>query len=91
MSANLSGNVEQVLRMRRLETFTVEGAAPNVLLADQMAWGGLEAILGGDPVAKWSLKVMSHDYVPVENSPVDGHPCVKFHAEFVRQPDEAAE
>jgi hypothetical protein len=88
---NMNGNTEQVLRMRRLETFTVEGAAPNVLLADSMAWAGLESILGGDPVAKWALKVMQHDFVPAENSPMGDAPCVKFHAEFARTPDESAE
>lgn len=81
-------NTDQILRNRRLETFTVEGAAPNVLLADSMSWAGLESVLGGDPVAKWSLKVMLHEYVPAENGP-DGKPCVKFHAEFARVPDEA--
>lgn len=83
-------NVEQILKQRRLETFVVEGAAPNVILADSMAWNGLEQILGTDPVAKWSLKLMAHEYVPADNGP-DGKPCVKFHAEFARVPDEDAE
>jgi hypothetical protein len=89
--STLNLNVKQVLAMPRMETFTVEGAAPNVLMADQMAWGGLEAILGGDPVAKWALKVMQHEFVPAENSPGGETPCVKFHAEFVRSPVEEGE
>lgn len=87
----MNTNIDQILRMRRLETFKVAGSAQNVLLADQMAWGGLESILGGDPVARWSLKVMSHEFVPAEHSPGGERPCVKFHAEFARTPDENEE
>lgn len=84
---NVAPNVDQALKMRRLETFTVEGAAPNVLVADEMAWSALQRVLGNDPLAKWDCKVMLHDYVPGENTE-SGEPCVKFHAEFVRMPDE---
>jgi hypothetical protein len=35
--------------------------------------------------------VMTHEFVPAEHSPGGEHPCVKFHAEFVRVPDESAE
>lgn len=85
-----SSHVEQILRAKRLESFTVEGASPNVVLADSMAWAGLESVLGTDPVERWAIKVMQHDYVPAENGP-DGKPCVKFHCEFIRMPDEDAE
>lgn len=84
---NVAPNVDQAIKMRRLEHFTVEGAAQNVLLADSMSWQALEQVLGGDPVAKWDLKVMLHDFVPGEHTQ-DGNPAVKFHAEFVRTPEE---
>ena len=77
--------------MPRLETLTIQGAAPNVLMADQMAWGGLEQVLGSDPVAKWALKAMSHEFVPAANAPGGENPCVKFQAEFVRSPVEEGE
>lgn len=87
---NTPPNIDQALSMRRLETFTVEGMAENVLRADEMAWAGLESILGADPVAKWALKVMLHDLVPWETTQ-NGRNAVKFHAEFVRTPDESEE
>jgi len=87
---NINPVVDQALRQRRLEVFTVEGAAENVLRADEMAWSALESVLGNDPVAKWSLKVMLHDLIPADTM-ADGRAAVKFHAEFLRQPDEGAE
>lgn len=84
---NVAPNVDQALKMRRLETFTVEGVAANVLFADEMAWGALRLILGNDPLAKWDCKVMLHDFLPGDQTQ-SGEPAVKFHAEFVRIPDE---
>ena len=84
---NTPSNVDQALKMRRLETFTVEGVAANVLFADEMAWGALQQVLGNDPLAKWDCKVMLHDFVPADTTEA-GEPAVKFHAEFVRIPDE---
>ncbi len=64
-----------------LETFSVKGKAAHVLAANAKAWSALEACLGVDPVAAWSLKVMQHAYDPTAN------PGVEFLAEFVRDPD----
>lgn len=83
-------NVEQLLMAKRLETFTVSGTSHNVILADQMAWRALEAVLGTDPVQAWTLKVMAHNYAAVEDeSNPEGPPkaAVSWQAEFVRNPD----
>jgi hypothetical protein len=84
---NIAPNVDQALKQRRLEVFTVEGVAANVLVADEMAWKGLQEVLGNDSLRAWDCKVMLHDYVPADATQ-SGEPAVKFHAEFLRQPDE---
>lgn len=83
-------NVEQLLATKRLETFTVSGNAPNVLMADQMSWQALENILGGDPVEAWALKAMQHTYAGVGDES-DPKPATSFQAEFVRNPDYEAD
>ena len=71
------------------ETFDCEGATPDVLAAHNLAWQALTNVLGDDPIAAWSLKVMQHVYVP--EGPGQ-RSCVKFHAQFSRnaefEPDE---
>ena len=75
-------NIDQVLAARRFETFTATGKAPNIILADSMAWSALESVLGGDPITAWALKVMTHTFDP------QGEKGVKFQAEFARIPDD---
>lgn len=71
-------NIEQILSLPLAETFLVDGRAPNVLAAHNMAWDGLTGSLSTDPVAAWAMKVMQHSWV-------EGG--VVFHAEFARDPN----
>ncbi len=71
-------NIEQILSLPLAETLMIDGRAPHVLEAHNMAWAGLTGVLGGDPLEAWSLKVMNHSWGD-SNS-------VVFHAEFVRNP-----
>lgn len=76
-------NIEQMLAMRLAETFTIEGLAPNLMEAHNIAWRGIENVLGADILEAWSLKGMQHQYTVVRDQP-----GVAFKAEFVRRPDE---
>lgn len=72
-------DIEKILAAPLAETFTVGGVAPNVLAAHNMAWDGLTASLGGDPIAAWTLKAMQH---AMSTNPRG----VAFTAEFARNP-----
>ena len=78
-------NVEQMLAMKKAETFVCSGFAPDVIHADRMAWDALMIVLGIDPVEKWTLKDMHHAFVPAKDETPVG---VEFTAKFVRVPDE---
>ncbi len=80
-------NVEQILAQRKLETLTVNGFAQDVIRADTMAWSALTAVLGGDLIEVWNLKVIEHTYQPADPEQ-DAPEGVVFKAEFVRTPDE---
>lgn len=67
----------------KVETFTCGGKTANVILADSMAWSYLESVLGGDPLDRWTLKVMQHAF-GIEA----GTPYVQFLAEFIRSNDD---
>ncbi len=75
-------NVELLMAAKRLETFTAQGIARDVLAADMMAWNALEGVLGADHIGAWALKGMAHKYAVIGESP-----CVEFQAEFVRNPE----
>jgi len=77
-------DINQILSKPLAETFTIQGIAPNVLACHNMAWSGLEEMLGGDPVAAWALKGMQHAYSTEPKG-------VAFTAEFARAPDYEAE
>lgn len=77
-------NVDQLLAQRKLEIFTMEGKAPDVVMADQAAWRALENVLGGDPLDRWVLKGMQHIYDAYGGTGGG----VVFKAEFVRTPDD---
>ena len=81
-------NTDQILAQRKLETFTVDGTAPNVVLADQQAWAALESVLGTDPIEAWLLKAMQHVFIGDEAR--GSTASIAFKAEFVRTPDEEA-
>ena len=76
-------NIEAMLAQPKLETFTVVGLSPDVLKADAKAWEGLEAILGSDPVDRWRLKSMQHQFEPPSS--------VRWQAEFLRIPEDEEE
>jgi hypothetical protein len=69
-----------ILTMPLIETFACDGKAPNVLGAHNLAHDALEAALGIDPPAAWTLKVMQHSYDVTSGG-------VVFHAEFARNPE----
>ena len=75
-------NIEQMLALPLAETFVVEGTAPNVLAAHNLAWDNFKASLGGDPELAWSLKIMKH-------AAHEG--AVVFRAEFARDPNYSAD
>lgn len=77
-------NVHQILSSPKVESLIVTGTAPDVVKADGMAWGGLESVLGGDPVGHWALKSIEHTVGQME----DGSFAVAFKADFYRKPDE---
>ncbi len=76
-------DIEQMLAKRLAETFTVEGFAPNVIEAHNIAWRNLENVLGDDALAAWALKGMQHVFTVIREQA-----SVAFKAEFVRKPDE---
>lgn len=67
-------------RFEQTEELVVGGEAVNVLGANQEAWASLEAVLGGDPVAAWTLAEMRHSFARNE----DGQPLVVWQANFKR-------
>lgn len=73
-------DINQILSKPLAETFTVQGIAPNVLAAHNLAWDGLTESLGGDPLSAWSLKGMQH---ALSTEPKG----VAFTAEFARDPN----
>ncbi len=73
-------NVEQLLSMPLAETFTVNGLAPNIIASHNLAWDGLTAMLGTDPLRAWKLASMQHT---LSTDPKG----VVFVAEFVRNPN----
>ena len=78
-------NIDQILSMKLAETLDVDGLAPNVVEAHNIAWRALENVIGTDGVAAWQLKAMQHKYTVVRDEA-----CVAFKAEFARRPDEDA-
>lgn len=73
-------NVEQIVALPLLETFTVDGTAVSIPAAHSQAWLTLEnALIGTD--FQWKLKGMT-----MLGDPATGK--VTFKAEFIRAPDE---
>lgn len=66
-----------------IETMQVAGAAPNVLAAHNMAWEGLESVLGTDPAPAWDMRGIQH----VVDPDIGGSVGVRFQAEFARNPE----
>ena len=73
---------DMVLTQPLAETFGCGGLAPNIPAAHNLAWDALEASLGGDPGAAWTLKTMEHEFVPSAE-----RPGVQFRATFARNPE----
>jgi len=76
-------DIRQILSTPLMETFAVEGKAPNTMSAHNMAHDALTAACDGgtpDPLEAWALKAMLHTYDPETGG-------VAFHAEFARNPE----
>lgn len=83
-----------------METFVVDGVAPDVRYARAAAWEGLRAILGGEDEEQWGFKtgqytlaeVPAHDSPeePTVDDPPRFTPACRYHIELVRVEQEVA-
>ena len=69
-SGYVSINIDQILSMKLAETFTVEGLAPNVVEAHNIAWRALENVQGSD-VSFAAETPLRYDSAAAERRPQD--------------------